>query len=946
MKFWGWVLRMVIVALGIGLFLLQSQFAKKSILEFIINQPVKHSLFTLEAEGIRGLFPFHFTVASLDLKEGNHRFASLADISVIWSVPALMNQEIKVKVAKGAELAGDITYTIGKHALFSKIEGTGLRVGDKGSMTSIVVDFPALDLLKGHVIAIFHDGLEPATLTLQLEELDEERLKIPEIILAGKGIKGKGYGMAYPKQGLWEGEADIEVAALAPYDRWFQKRLAGSATLKCQKALKGQANLDLHLKLFYYGGFGAEALNAQAVIEERGHVKFGIHGHETLFNNIPLTKLSATGNFDKRKGSFDFTGIGCHNISLRAQGAIDFPIPPIPQTQITLIRAELKHPMHQFSLKQPATLVWGERGIRAPKLWLTTSGGSITIQDLIIGDELCGNFVIDRLPLTLLRVIDPEWIASGHLSGKGKLKGTMDKPNAELSLEGKSLQWEAPMKPRNAAPHRFSGIDISSAFTLSEGFLVWQAKLVSGRLLTLTSQGKLSIEQWRPTAESSLEASLKGQCNMSMISLFIPYGDLIQGQASVELTGTGTIKKPLINGHMSVVNGLYENAAFGTLIKNIKIRGNASGDVLTLSSITGQDNAKGRVKGYGSVKFTSLLNPDVELQLLLDQLIVVQNDEISGKAKGILKLHGSLRGDDPAKARITGDVVLQPLEVRLDEHTEKIITIKLLEKKANGSYQTPVGYHKQDPLQKSSSFLPLDIKLSSPGQVYLRGYGFDAQWKGEMRAMGTITDPQLMGKIILTRGKFDLLGKPLKLIEGRITYSQEPKNDPLLSIVGTRDMGEITATMRIEGYASDPKITFSSSPALPQEEILARLLFGRGIESMSVTQSLLLANALSAFKGKNNLNFSDKIRSAFGLDVLEFKERKPAEGEDFQSATQQVSVGKQLSDKVYLSIDQSVSGDGGTTATVQFDVTPSLKIEADAGGDKNTGVGFAWVKKY
>jgi autotransporter translocation and assembly factor TamB len=57
-------------------------------------------------------------------------------------------------------------------------------------------------------------------------------------------------------------------------------------------------------------------------------------------------------------------------------------------------------------------------------------------------------------------------------------------------------------------------------------------------------------------------------------------------------------------------------------------------------------------------------------------------------------------------------------------------------------------------------------------------------------------------------------------------------------------------------------------------------------------------------------------------------------------------MGKQLSDKVYLSVDQSVSGDGGTSATVQFDVTSSLKIEADVGGDKNTGVGFAWVKKY
>jgi autotransporter translocation and assembly factor TamB len=115
---------------------------------------------------------------------------------------------------------------------------------------------------------------------------------------------------------------------------------------------------------------------------------------------------------------------------------------------------------------------------------------------------------------------------------------------------------------------------------------------------------------------------------------------------------------------------------------------------------------------------------------------------------------------------------------------------------------------------------------------------------------------------------------------------------------------------------------------------------------MSVTQSLLLANALSAFKGKNNLNFTDKIRSAFGLDVLEFKERKAPDGDDFTSASQLVSVGKQISDKVYLSVDQSVSGDGGTTATVQLDMTPSLKIEADVGGDKNTALGFSWVKKY
>jgi translocation and assembly module TamB len=952
MRFWGWIFRIVIVALGISLFLLQSQFAKKSLLEFIVNQPFKNSILKVEATGIRGLFPFHFTVASLELKEGNHHIAALSNILAVWSVPSLMNQEIKVHVEKGQELAGEITYIIGKHALFSNMKGEGLHITNKGTLQSITIDLPTLNLLKGQIIATLHDGQDPATLTMHLEELDQDRLRIQETILSGKGIEGKGYGIVYPRYGMWEGEADITIAALASYSRWFQKELAGSAIIQCHKPLKREVNLNIHLQEFLYGNFKAKTLAIDAAIAAKDHIKVIAQGEEALLNTIPLVKLSAAGNLDKREVTFNFIGTGQDNISFHAQGTVDLPTFPKFQTQINITQAELAHPMHQFSLKQPTTLVWDTQNIQAPKLWIKTGEGILTIQDLVVGNELSGILSIDRLPLTLLRVMNPQWIASGYLSGKGKLKGTMDNPNMELFLEGKSLQWGEPVKlpkgiRQKTSSNKFLGIDLSSTFALSQGFLTWDAKLTNGRLLVLTSQGKLSAEKWYPTVESSLDAMLKGQGDMSFISLFMPHGDLIQGQASVELRGIGTLKNPLIKGHVSVVNGLYENAIFGTLIKNIKIQGNASGDVLTLSTITGKDNSKGGVKGQGSLKFTSLLNPHIDIRLLLDQLIVVQNDEISAKAKGPLKLQGTLWGDEKAKAKITGDITIDPIELRLDEHEEKIVTIKFLEKKADGSYQAQAAEHKQqNDLQKGPSFLPLDILLSSPKQIYLQGYGFNSQWKGKMRAIGTITDPQLVGEITLVQGKFELLSKPLKLTEGRITYSQDPKNDPVLSIVGTRDIGEITAIMRIEGHASDPKISFSSNSGASQEEVLSQLLFARSIEGISVTQSLLLANALNAFKGKNNLNFTDKLRSAFGIDVLEFKERKSGSEDEFQSPTQQVSVGKQISDKVYFSIDQSVSGDGGTSATVQFDVTSSLKIEADIGGDKNTGVGFAWVKKY
>ena len=946
MKFLGWFLRIAMAAIGIALFLLQSQYAKKSILEFIVNQPLKDSILTIETDGIRGLFPFQFSVASLEMKEGQERRAHLSNVSVVWSVPALMNREVRVELAKEGALAGNLTYVIGKHALFVTLKGKGLPLGKKGALLSVDIDLPSLDLLKGHITASLHDGVEPAILTLELEETRDANLKIKDILLVGKGIKGKGHGFVYFKQGAWEGEASLSIDDLVPYDVWLHNGLAGFATLKCQKTLKSQVDLDLQLDDFHYGELDVKSLKALVNIEGNTHFKGSMQAQDVVLNNIPLTTLSAMGSLDEGQGTFDFKGAGKYNISLQAQGTFDLPTLEAPKTKVTFNRADLTHPMHQFTLNQPATLVWSDGDIQASKVWIATRGGMITVQDLVVGHYLSGDILVDRLPLTLLRIIDPGWIASGHLSGKGKLRGTREKPDAELSLEGKSLQWGEPVKLHKGLSSRFMGIDLSSTLALSQGFLSWQVKCVSGHLLTLTTQGKLSTDRWFPTIESSLEASLKGQGDMGMISLFIPYGDLIKGQVSLDLSAKGSITAPLVQGHVSLTKGLYENADFGTYIKNINLQGTASGDVLTLSHITGQDNSKGHVSGRGAVKFTSLLNPDVDLQLKLDQMIVVQNDEIAGKASGTLKLHGSLTGDDQTKARITGDVVIRPLEIRLDERPEKIVTIRLLEKKKNGSYQTPGEYLDQELRQKGPSFLPLDIKLSSPGQVYLRGFGLDAQWKGDVRVLGTITDPQLVGEVTLVRGKFDLLSKPLKLTEGRITYTHEPKNDPLLAIVGSREIGEITAIMHIEGHASNPKITFSSAPSLPQEEILARLLFGKGLESMSVTQSLLLANALSAFKGKNNLNFTDKIRSAFGLDVLEFKERKAPDGDDFASTSQQVSVGKQISDKVYLSVDQSMSGDGGTMATIQLDVTPSLKIEADVGGDKNTALGFAWVKKY
>ena len=149
MKFLGWVLRITIAAIGFSIFLLQSQYAKKSILEFIVNQPLKDSALKVETNGIRGLFPFQFSVASLELKEGKDRLANLSHVSAIWSVPALMRGEIRFELAKEGALAGNLTYVIGQHALFVNLKGKGVPLGKKGALLAVDIELPSLELVHG-----------------------------------------------------------------------------------------------------------------------------------------------------------------------------------------------------------------------------------------------------------------------------------------------------------------------------------------------------------------------------------------------------------------------------------------------------------------------------------------------------------------------------------------------------------------------------------------------------------------------------------------------------------------------------------------------------------------------------------------------------------------------------------------------------------------------------
>src|SRR5262249_58510869 len=160
---------------------------------------------------------------------------------------------------------------------------------------------------------------------------------------------------------------------------------------------------------------------------------------------------------------------------------------------------------------------------------------------------------------------------------------------------------------------------------------------------------------------------------------------------------------------------------------------------------------------------------------------------------------------------------------------------------------------------------PLDIKIDMPGNISVRGHGLDSEWRGKLTITGTSAAPAISGSLEQIRGSVDLLGKTFTITRGRIAFDGSAKLDPVLDIVAEASTADITAQVNISGVASAPKVTLSSTPPVPQDEILSRVLFNRGVGQLSAGEGLQLAAAAATLAGGGPGGLG-KLRDSLGLD--------------------------------------------------------------------------------
>jgi len=534
----------------------------------------------------------------------------------------------------------------------------------------------------------------------------------------------------------------------------------------------------------------------------------------------------------------------------------------------------------------------------------------------------------------------------GTLNLGATVSGTLRAPQGHVSLSARDLTLASSKHSQlTSLGLAFDGnwngrnLDLKGQVTGLKG----DAISASGSVpLLITSALGISLP---PDGRLALQVQGAGQ--IEHLADLLPLGeDRLSGRFAADAAVGGTVAAPAASGRLKLSDARYENFATGAVLTKMQADLVGDRDRFTLTSFSAADTASGTLNAQGNVVLRGPSGPTAELTATLANFRVAARDEAVATASGTVAIAGPL-----TSPKVTAPLTVDRADINLpDSLPPNVVVLKVVE--TNGKTGKPPP---SPPANQQPPALPatLDIKLDMPGNIFVRGHGLESEWRGKLTITGTSAAPVIAGSLEQIRGSVDLLGKTFTLTRGAITFDGSAKLDPVLDIVAEASAADITAQVNIGGFASAPTITLSSTPPVPQDEILARVLFNRGVGQITAGEGLQLAAAAATLAG-GGPGVLDRLRGGLGLDWFKFGSGptgpttgtlNPRAASGSATGDTALSAGKYIAPGVSVGVTQGISPPT-SKVTVEIEVRPHLTVGGEAGQSGSTGIGLNYNYDY
>ena len=516
----------------------------------------------------------------------------------------------------------------------------------------------------------------------------------------------------------------------------------------------------------------------------------------------------------------------------------------------------------------------------------------------------------------LVNAFVPGLLASGRIEASAQLKGSLASPTGQLRLTATGLALA------DDAAFGLPSIDVQATAQLSGDTADIDARLVSGSASKITLTGRAPL-----ASSGALELKIKGSLDVGMINpLLEAHGQHATGDLAVDATVGGSATNPLLDGTVNLTKGSVRDYARGAGLSDINAvivgrEGTLEIKQFTASAAPGTLTMTGRV---------GVLQPGIPV----DVRIKARNAQpLAGKLV-TANLDGELRVSGTARERldVAGAIHLNHTLIGIPSSLPPNVAV--LDVRRRGTAASPAAPAKL-------LVIGLDVAVAAPQEFLVQGRGLDAEMGGDLHLSGTTDAPLVSGGFDLQRGSFALASSKLNFTAGRVSFDGAGFKitiDPTLDFTAQTTVTDATATLRITGPADAPQFEFTSIPPLPQDEIMARLLFGQNAAQLSALQLAEIGAALASLSGvggDSGLNPLVKIQRSLGLDRLTVGAGTTTNtGTGTENSGASIAAGRYISKRIYVEAKQTTQGT--SQLETDIDLTKHLKLQTRLGNGTAT----------
>jgi translocation and assembly module TamB len=680
-------------------------------------------------------------------------------------------------------------------------------------------------------------------------------------------------GMTYPVSGLVNADVAISGTQENPNAR-------GNIQLT-QANLWQQPVQNLNVQFHNAGHMLQSTLNVQtAAGSAAGSIDYNPNTKEYgLQLDSPAIRVNQIQYIQTRGQKFS----GVIHISARGQGNLNSP-----QVQITIGGQQL-----QIG-EQKIENFTAEAGVVRQRaqfnLACSISGAALRssgIVDLTGDYQATANIDSQVIQLhTLLATFVPQ--TRSDLQGETEFHGTLKGPLKDLSKLEAHLQipsFKIGYPQIQLAATSPIHVDYQRAV------LTLKPARFQGTDTDITVEGAAALQR-----DAALEAKVAGKVDFQLLEIWNPQWRS-SGQIDLNVGVRGTRAQPEIKGTLAVSDGTLATETLPTLEKlNGELE--VSGTRVQVKTLQGRLGG-GPVEIHGFATY----RPSVQYNLGMTarRIRIFYPDGVRSQVSADLNFTGA-----PASSNLTGQATIDALSLMQD------FDLASFSSRFDAPSAPPTGMTQN---------IKLNVGLSSGRQLEVASNQLSIQGTADLRIVGTVAEPVIIGRTNLTSGEFFYNGRRFEIQNASIGFANPVRTEPVLNLTATTEVNQFQLTVNLVGPFDRLRTSYTSDPPLAPVDVINLLIRGQTTEAAQRTTT----TPQSVIAGQLAGQVSDRLQKLTGISSLTID---PQLGGNQGNGASQLAIQQRVTKNLFFTFATDVTTTQGELVQVEYQFSRKFSMSA------------------